>query len=417
MYNRDGTIATDGEYSMNIELNDMDGKSDIDEPLLNEDENSRRKAPKKKTERVYWIDCLRVFASMLVVFIHCTGVDLKPMEFQGYNWKALFFLNSLPRPCVPLFIMISGIFFLNPDRPLPLSKLYGKSISHIFKSYVFWTIYYNLFDMYVINFNEVHYDVNSQLIKDTVHFMVLGTGHLWYLNFVMGLYMTTPILRSVCKDRSNAWYTFWLCVFVSQLFPTFTDMVDIYSTENFALFKELIGYLKEFVEYLRLYQAWGFSSYYLLGYLLTTTTINRKIYIYLIYLLGILSIALTVVLRFTSSARVGYETNIFGEYNCFNVAVSTLAIFTFFQYTVNHWMNRLKRSKLFMVMLLTLSDCSYGIYLVHMTVYHFFYRFLNFHPQSFDPLFCAPIYSAVVFVISFVIIYLMRKIPFLKSVT
>ncbi|ORX75575.1 hypothetical protein BCR32DRAFT_271829 [Anaeromyces robustus] len=415
MYNRDGTIATNGEYSMSIELNDIDGKSDIDEPLL-ENENPKP-VPKKKTERVYWIDCLRVFASMLVVYIHCTGVDLKPMEFQSYNWKALFFLNSLPRPCVPLFIMISGIFFLNPERPLPLSKLYGKNITHIFKSFVFWSIYYNLFDMYVINFNETQYDVNSQLIKDTVHYMVLGTGHLWYLTFVMGLYITTPIFRAVCKDRSTAWYTYILCVLVSQFFPTFFDMVDTYSPESFSLFKDLIGYFKEFIEYLRLYPAWGFSNYYILGYLLTSTKINKRIYIYLIYLIGLISIAFTVVLRFTSSAKLGYETNVFGEYNCFNVALSTLGIFTFFQYTVDHWMNSLKKSKLFMVILLTLSDCSYGIYLVHMTVYHFFYRFFNFHPQTFDPLFCAPIYSAIVFIISFIIIYLMRKIPFLKVIT
>eukprot|EP00833_Pecoramyces_ruminatium_P007456 jgi/Orpsp1_1/1181488/evm.model.c7180000077354.1 len=390
-------------------MNELETKSEIDEPLLNPNPKIEHH-PKPRKERIYWIDCLRVFASFLVVYIHVTGVDLAPMNFKSYNWKALFFLNSLPRPCVPLFIMISGIFFLNPEKPLTINKLYTKSISRIFKSYCFWTLYYNIFDTYVINWGGWQYVFSKELVKNTFRNIVLGGNHLWYLNFIMGLYMATPIFRAACADRTNAWYTFWLCTVISQIIPTICDLVEYLTSFN-------INLLRDFTNYLRLYPAWGFTSYYILGYLLASKEFTNKSIVYITYLIGFFGIGITVVLRFASSYHLGFETNIFGEYNCFNVAMGTLGIFTFFQYSVNKWIRPLMRIELFRKILFTLSDCSFGIYLIHMTVYHFSFRFLKFHPQSFDPLFCAPLFSIFVFIVAFGIIYIMRKFSFFRIIT
>jgi len=405
-----------------IELTAVEQNSDVDEPLLN---SEHEPVKPKKSERIYWIDCLRVFASMLVVYIHCTGVDLGPVEFKSYNWKALFFLNSLPRPCVPLFIMISGIFFLNPDKPLTLSKLFKKNILRIFKGYIFWSFYYNVIDAYIINWAQWEYTYNRDLLIETIKYIFLGGGHLWYLTFCMGLYMVTPIFRAVCTDRKNSWYVFWLCTIINQIIPTFCDLIDNLLVEPVPegeeapknILKEFSSTVRDFTNSLAVYQAWGFISYFILGYLLSSQRFTKKIHIVICYLIGIFGIVITVILRFASSYHINEETNIFGEYNSFTVAMGTLGIFTFFQYTVDRWIQPFMKVDFFKKLLFILSDCSFGVYLIHMTIYHISYRFLNFHPQTFDPLFCAPLFSAAVYIVSVLIIYLMRKISILKVIT
>lgn len=63
--------------------------------------------------RNYALDLIRVCAMCLVVLLHASSV------FVSYSENVTLagnILNSLSRPCVPLFVMLSGALLLNEAK-------------------------------------------------------------------------------------------------------------------------------------------------------------------------------------------------------------------------------------------------------------------------------------------------------------
>ncbi|ORX75649.1 hypothetical protein BCR32DRAFT_329719 [Anaeromyces robustus] len=368
--------------------------------------------PKKKRERVYWIDCLRVFASILVVFHHTNFSQIAEVpneDFNSFNFKVLYFYNTFTRPCVPFFIMISGVFFLNPERRVTIGSIYKKNLFRIFKGFVFWSIYYNVFDYLVINFTNFPFVYNKDLAVEVFKFCVLGLGHLWYLPFVFGLYAVTPIYREVARNTEVAIYTAILCVFLAQFIPFIVDFVQLFF--NFD-----IGLIKSFFDYTLTYTALGYTNYFMMGYLFGCIDFKKKSYIYITYLVGIVGIVGTTIIKLMAANKVQQDNNYFGDYNSFNVSMSTVGIFCFFKYTIGPRLNKLMEIDILKSLLLTLSDCSYGVYLIHYTVYHIFIKF-GINSVSLNPIFWLPIYTMIIYLISFVLIYAMRKVSILREIT
>ncbi|ORX86223.1 hypothetical protein BCR32DRAFT_290202 [Anaeromyces robustus] len=364
---------------------------------------------KRKKERIYWIDCLRVFSSMLVVFHNVTFTDVPHLEFDSYNWKILYFYNSFTRPCVPLFIMISGVFFLNPERKITLESIYKKYLFRIFKCYVFWTIYYNVFDYLIINYIHFPFKFDGDLALEILKYCILGLGHLWYLNFAFGLYALTPIFREVARNKKMAIYTAGCGILVAQFIPSFCDFIRVFLDFDISI-------LKTFFDSTLTYGILGYTNYFMLGYLLGCFNLNRKVYIYIVYVIGIIGIAGTPILKFGSAYILKQHNNYFGRYNSFNVSMSTVGIFCFFKYYIGPKMNKLMNYNIFRSILLTLSEYSFGIYLIHMTVYHIFLRF-GINSFSLNPLYWLPVYAIMIYLISFILIHYMRKVFIFREVT
>jgi len=357
----------------------------------------------QKPKRVYWVDWLRVFASMLVVYIHCSGIALKPRKLFSYNWNVLFFHNSIPRPAVPLFLMISGIFFLNPKRKLSYKKLYKKNVVRLIKCYVVWVLYYKIINTYIINYTGRKYVFNMDLVKQALkNIITIRTHeHLWYLRTALYLYILTPLFRIISARKKLAWMITIFFIIFTQFIPTvFYYPLDKKNSVHHIL--DITGNI-------------SFGVYFFMGYLLYDYTFSKRIYVYLIELIGFASIFLTIHLRFMACHRKNKENNDFGSTESFNVALSAYGIFTFFQYTVNDRIEPLMKKRNIKKVIMKMSECSFGVYLTHMTVYHFFYR-IGLHSQTFNPVWWVIVYSALVYVFSFILTFLLIKIPFVKSI-
>eukprot|EP00833_Pecoramyces_ruminatium_P002381 jgi/Orpsp1_1/1176413/evm.model.c7180000057505.1 len=404
-------LMGEDDIELRVDFRDKDeddsDKSDNELLIKNNKKNKKNKnANISKKERLYWIDALRVLANFMVIFIHCTGVDLKPIPFKSTNWKIFHFYNNMLKPCVPLFIMISGVLFLDPKRPVTYSSLYKKSIPRLVKSYIFWSSYYKIVDEMFINIRNIKYHFSMTLVRDTAKKIILGGEHLWYVNFCIGLYMLTPIFRELIHNKRLAWYTVSLSIIIAQFVPTICDLLDAFS-------KYGGGVLRDFLETLRLKPVTSYVNYFMLGYLLNVNVFKKKWQIYAFYLIGIIGLVSTVGLRFAGCYAMRRDSGAFGDYNSFNVAMETVGIFMFFKYSVSYYLPKFLRWRLFKSFLMSLSDCSFGIYLIHMTVYHGLYK-LDFHPMTFNPLIFGPIYSIIVYLLSYFCIYMLRKIPILK---
>ena len=97
--------------------------------------------------RVVWLDVVRFVAMFTVVCCHCAdpfnfysgepSAELEQIKFWGAAYGAFL------RPCVPLFVMITGALLL-PVRG-ETSVFYKKRISRVFWPFLLWSVLYNLF--------------------------------------------------------------------------------------------------------------------------------------------------------------------------------------------------------------------------------------------------------------------------------
>ena len=100
----------------------------------------------QKNQHIVWLDVVRFIAMFTVVCCHCTD----PFNFYPGTapnigeiklWGAIY--GSVLRPCVPLFVMITGALLL-PVRG-DTSTFYKKRIPRVFYPFLIWSVLYNLF--------------------------------------------------------------------------------------------------------------------------------------------------------------------------------------------------------------------------------------------------------------------------------
>jgi surface polysaccharide O-acyltransferase-like enzyme len=67
------------------------------------------------------VDLIRTFAIVLVILLHAS-IEQVPAIVTGVNsdvvvqWWSVNIYDSLARPCVPLFVMLSGALLLQPSK-------------------------------------------------------------------------------------------------------------------------------------------------------------------------------------------------------------------------------------------------------------------------------------------------------------
>lgn len=227
---------------------------------------------------VVWLDVVRFVAMFTVVCCHSAD----PFNFypgeppanidQIKFWGAAY--GSFLRPCVPLFVMITGALLL----PLKddTSVFYKKRISRVFWPFLIWSVLYNLFpwitgqlglspevilDFFPYSGEEVarqSLDVSLRYIAEIpLNFSIVDV-HMWYIYLLIGLYLYLPVFSAwVEKASEKAKLWFLLAWGVSTLLPYYYQFVSPYvwggcSWNSFNM----------------LYYFAGFNGYLLLGHYL-----------------------------------------------------------------------------------------------------------------------------------------------------
>lgn len=66
---------------------------------------------KNSSQRDYNMDLLRILASLMVVFIHVSAHNFINTPIKSIEWLSYDMYDSILRSAVPIFLMISGVFF------------------------------------------------------------------------------------------------------------------------------------------------------------------------------------------------------------------------------------------------------------------------------------------------------------------
>jgi len=406
------------EIEMNIidENTNLLGESNEDEDLSNnivnnnndtENKNSNVQALYKK-DRQYWVDALRILASYMVVLVHSSSYGIFNVTVFSLQWYGLMFWDAMCRSCVPIFIMISGIFFLNPDKELFVSKLYKKYIYRLVKVIIAWNIFYATVVKYLVNGFNIEYHWGMNVITDFIPDFFNGKFHVWYLYMCLGLYLVTPIFRMITQNKEVTKYFLILGFIISQIIPFINSLLKHTFPDSY------IKYATNIVDKLMIYSAYGYPLYYVLGYYLSQIEIKNKLLLFSIYAIGVFNLLFTYIIKMILSIYNQEEVVDYGDYNSFNVALVSIAIFIFFKHTGKKILDRLLQFPKFKSLLLTLSSLTFGIYLIHVFYFELFYR-INFHSYTFISFIFSPIHAFTIWICGAITIYYVKKIPFLSQ--
>ena len=324
----------------------------------------------QKNQHIVWLDVVRFIAMFTVVCCHCTD----PFNFYPGTapnigeiklWGAIY--GSVLRPCVPLFVMITGALLL-PVRG-DASTFYKKRIPRVFYPFLIWSVLYNLFpwitgllglnpqiilDFFPYAGEEVmqqSFSVSLEyILMIPFNFSILAV-HMWYIYLLIGLYLYLPVFSAwVEKASERDKLMFLLAWGVTLLLPYYYQFVSNYlwgtcSWNSFGM----------------LYAFAGFNGYLLLGHYLKNLEWSLKKTL----AIGIPMFAVGYAVTFLGFRHItalpeytDEMLELFFTYCSLNVVMMTIPVFMLAK-KVKVNSERMKKA------LANLTVCGFGIYMIH----------------------------------------------------
>lgn len=322
-------------------------------------------------EHIVWLDVVRFVAMFTVVCCHCADPfnffsGELPHNIDDIKWWGAVYASAL-RPCVPLFVMITGTLLL-PVR-MDTGRFYRRRISRVFWPFLLWSVLYCLYPwlMGIMGFGadgvRVFYpyvgdEAMRQSLADVWGYLrmiplsyVSFDVHMWYIYLLIGLYLYMPVFSAwveKASERAKQWFLLawgvtlfvpYMCVFITPDFWGACTWNEFYMLYYFA----------------------GFNGYLLLGHYLSKIQLPLS----KVLLFGIPMFAVGYAVTFTGfrymTTLPGYsaeQLELFIYYCSPNVVMMTVPVFLLCK-AVRVRSSLLKRA------LANLTVCGFGVYMVH----------------------------------------------------
>lgn len=338
--------------------------------------------------RTPYFDYLRVFASFAIMILHISAYNWYRLDVNSFEWQVLNFFDSIVRWGVPVFVMISGALFL--DREIPVKKIYSKYIFRMVTAFVAWAIVY----MYFLDGS----------IAEKVSLLICGQYHMWFIFMIIGLYMCIPIIKPVTQDGKRMKYYILLAFLFAFLIPQMVMLADDFGGEVVA---QRMAEISADVSNMNMQLVFGYASYFILGYYLHKTDLNKKQRT-IIYLCGMVGFAATIGLTLIVALKTQQVCLKYYDNFTVNVLFESIAVFTWFKY-------RKCRFPQLYPLIVKLSQYSFGAYLVHVLIIDQLDVYFGLNTLSFNTILAVIFIGIVVFVISFLISAIINHIPVVKK--
>ena len=148
--------------------------------------------------RKQFLDVLRVLATCAVVLMHVlTGAtDVTDASIVPEYRSLLLSVMDLVTWCVPIFLLISGYLFLNPERTLTYPVMIKKYCRRIALAILLFGVPYAASELVV-----TERTFRIMMIPEALKMTLTGHtwSHMWYLYLIFFLYLVTPLLKKVLR--------------------------------------------------------------------------------------------------------------------------------------------------------------------------------------------------------------------------
>lgn len=299
-------------------------------------------------------------------------------------------MNSLCRFGIVLFILASGYLILRKQQPL---SVIPKRIKRILIPFVFWLIIYAI--VKVVVKGELGSGWN---IIDLITFTLQGflnptivSVQFWYVYMILGLYILSPILSKWIQNTSIKEIEYFLGIWIIISIIQFLNVDTI-----------LIDYFRYFT---------GAIGYFVLGYYLSVkeTPILRDKKI------GVILFIAGTLITFIGTVVMSFITN---DQSLLFIRLGDITPGAFLQavglYIIIKNTDFKKLSERFIGIITKVSNYSYSIYLSNILVIKLLETAHIIKLGGFASIQII-IYMIIVLIISYLISFIMEKIPILEK--
>ena len=338
-----------------------------------------------KKRHYEYIDILNIAACLGVIFMHCNGIV--HLYENTRAWKESMVIETLAYWAVPIFFMISGAMLLGYREKYSTYIFFIKRIQKTVIPFVVWTLISLVIKLYE---REIQWEWNVGTIVDLFN-NTTAEGVYWFFIPLFMVYLSIPVVSLIKDNRKILKYMASVAFLIYSVYPVCCKLLNI-SINGEVIFPTAGGYL----------------LYVVLGYLLSTSEINKKQRIR-IYILGIIGAGIrygATVIWLVKNASL--DTTFWGYLN-FPTVFFACAVFVFVRYIP--WNEIIKYEKT-RSWISKIAGSGYGIYLMHMIVYRKLEKITMLDPYSYTWRFISPI---CIYVICVMIVLVMKRIPVVKN--
>lgn len=324
-----------------------------------------------KIQRNNSMDLLRVMASMAVVIIHVSTapVGSSSVPVSGGILKNLELIHILMQWSVPVFFMITGFCMMQKEictYSYSLSKVL-KYIGTLFTVGLFYSLLEGIFTEKTINLKIIFNAFKNVISGYTWE-------HMWFVYSIIGIYLVIPIIHCFMKqENKNIIILTTLLLVFSILIPAISKYLPIGIELPFD----------------------GYLVYVCFGGMIAKCTIDKK-WKYLSFITIVISVVYLCV-------NVGKQLFVFKHPIVCFMAMGIFLLISQANFKANK-------------IILEIAKCSWGIYLIHPFFMNIALKVLKIDLLSGMLYVKLLIFAMVLFAISLIVTYILRKIPVIKII-
>ncbi|SHO50253.1 acyltransferase [Anaerocolumna xylanovorans] len=345
--------------------------------------------------RIYYLDILRVLSILAVITIHVTATNVSAIRnMDTFHWWFVNILNSFSRSAVPIFFMISGALLLGNEKNGNIKEFLKKRLPRIGIPFLVWSIVYCVLKHYVIepdypgifSFGKI---MVKEILQDSVY------HHLWFVYIMLAMYFVIPFVNKIIKNAAKEELQFFIVMwfFVTIAYTTFQGIYYIKTEQYF------------YIRFLDIPFYSGYLGFFILGYYLKNQEFSKKMR-GIIYAAGGSAMLAAPILTYLITRGKDVLNELF--YGNFSITTFLSAVAVFILFKNIAWEEKI--NKRLMRLIISMSEATFGIYLIHLLVQIYLVRCIETSSKSIAAFASVSdvVTIAAVFMISFFIVKLIN---------
>ncbi|WP_444240364.1 acyltransferase [Eshraghiella crossota] len=342
---------------------------------------------------ILYFDLLNIFACFAVVALHVNGAVHTFAKTR--NWVSCMFIEALFYFAVPVFFMLTGATLMNYRKRYDTGAFFKKRIFKTFVPFMIWSIIGICWSIFYTKGMKIS-DINTPAKFISAVINCKGMGIYWFFPALFSVYLTIPLFSLVDEDKrigKKGIFTYLILVYIvlNVLLPFVCRLTGI--QWNSALNAVSCG---------------GYVVWFLIGYLLANTDINKKFRI-LIYILGLIGFFMYFYLTVQNSFKTGRFDKTYAGYMNIPAIFMGTAVFVFFKYGKWNFIDKHEKAVRFVR---NLSSASFGVYLIHYYLKDFSIRHFGIDPRS---TLYRIVGTFIIYGLSVIIVRVIQKIPVIRK--
>ncbi len=165
------------------------------------------------------IDLTKCMATCAVLMIHCSANRYQLFTVGSLDWLTVLFWNGACKWAVPVFLMCSGALMNDPQRELPLNRLFSRYLLRLVASLSVWAALYECLRILILRgsapLSELLWAAGKNWFTGNTYY------HLYYFYFAIGLYLALPLTRLITRwaSKQELRYLLLLWLFFGSVLP------------------------------------------------------------------------------------------------------------------------------------------------------------------------------------------------------